>query len=321
MTDSMGIIPMNSTTFNITVNYANPKKKEINLEITRLLTSYVDKKSFVAYETNITDIPKITTDYFNMTTIHNNILKCLFKKNSNKKKEKLILLCFVEGINNGDTLSKINGMVLNNINIIYNFRITSNNVDKFLVTENYGPILYSVYPEEIDFNKRNTFIIRYEANSPNIFSGIKLNYNSTSDLDCYTRNNTKECIVTESHFSKSGDYYTYHEDYRGQYGLKSISYEIPTIKVILKNKSDSETDLESDSELSPESEPKSNSSSIPKSALIGIIIGSVSGVLIIIGLIIFFVYIHKKKSVKIDDIDGQVGLLKREIELNEKFNK
>ena len=195
--------------------------------------------------------------------------------------------------------------MIDNINIKYNFKITSKNYEQFTITNCYGTTLDSVYPEEIDFNKQDSFLLRYESKSPGLFIGVKLNYNSTSDLNCNTKNNTMECIVNQSHFSKSGDYYTYHENYYGNYKLKSISYEIPTIKVILKNSSDSEKE----------------SNSISKSALIGIIVGSVVGVLLIIGLIIFFVYRHKRKSNKNEDIDDKIGLLCNNIELTEKVDK
>ena len=304
MTNSLGIIPMNST-YNITINYNKPQKIEINLEIIRILNAIVDRESFIAYETNVTEIPKITTDYFNMKTALNNILKCLLKKNSNKKTDKLFLLCVSNNVEGEDSLALIDEMMIDNINIKYNFKITSKNYEQFTITNCYGTTLDSVYPEEIDFNKQDSFLLRYESKSPGLFIGVKLNYNSTSDLNCNTKNNTMECIVNQSHFSKSGDYYTYHENYYGNYRLKSISYEIPTIKVILKNSSDSEKE----------------SNSISKSALIGIIVGSVVGVLLIIGLIIFFVYRHKRKSNKNEDIDDKIGLLSNNIELTEKVDK
>ena len=92
------------------------------------------------------------------------------------------------------------------------------------------------------------------------------------------------------YFIEEGHYYTYYENI---FGTKSIAYEASTIKIILKdNKSD-----ESDKSDKPD-----NSSKIQ---VIGIIVGSVVGGLVLIGIIIFIVVKYcKRKKDTIDDISG-----------------
>ena len=289
--------------FNININYNNLTKKEIYLEITKLLTTTVDRESFVAYETNITDIIPIITDYFYLSTSNKKLIKCLPKKNSEKNNDKLRLLCFVKD-EGKDSLININGIIQDNINILYNFIITSNNNEIFTVTSSYGTILHSVYPEELDFNKQDSFILKYRTANPKLFTGIKLNFDS-ADLPCSKNNDIKECTVTQSHFTKSGDYYTYHDNHDGKYGVKSISYEITTIKVILKNKSDLDSETKSDSSSESDSDI----------VFVFVLIGSIIGGLIIIGLIVFFVLKHRKKKF---ESKSNEKLLKRNIELTDK---
>ena len=58
--------------FEITINYENVIKQDIFINITKLMDMngiynnhyLVEKNSYIIFETNITDIPKISTDYF-----------------------------------------------------------------------------------------------------------------------------------------------------------------------------------------------------------------------------------------------------------------
>ena len=45
----------------------------------------VEKNSYIIFETNITNISKISTDYFKIETNKNEINNCLFKKTNNQK--------------------------------------------------------------------------------------------------------------------------------------------------------------------------------------------------------------------------------------------
>ena len=73
---------------------------------------------------------------------------------------------------------------------------------------------------------------------PERLNGIKLN-NTSKELECENKNRIKECKVTQAHFTKNGDYNTYIDN---SFGYVLIAYEIPTIKVTLKEGSDSDSD-------------------------------------------------------------------------------
>ena len=75
-------------------------------------------------------------------------------------------------------------------------------------------------------------MIKYEIENPEKIKGIKLNYESSSELNCSNNIWYKECLVEKNHFTKSGIYYTHH--IIGQ-NILAISYEVSPIKVILKD--------------------------------------------------------------------------------------
>ena len=112
-----------------------------------------------------------------------------------------------------------------------------------------------------------------ETKYPDKLNGIKLNIDSKYELECENKKWYKECIVNKTHFSKNGNYYTYHSNYKGS---KTISYEAPLIKVIYSEEEEDEG----------EDDDKNY----------GIIIGlSVAGGIIILGVIAFFVYRYLRK--------------------------
>ena len=329
--NSEGMLNLNSI-FDITINSSDFHKKDINLEITKLLTPFVDMNTYIVYETNIIDIPQITTDYFSIN--NNNGANCLFKKSNENKNDKLFLFCVAE--NSGEySLGKINELILDNINILYNFKITEKeNRENFAVSEYKSSIIYSVYPEEIDFNKQDSFIIRYETDYPERLNGIKLNNDSSFELECFNRIRIKECYVNQTHFDESGEYYTY---YQTSFGYESISLETQKIKVILyepepeveeeseneieyeketenenEKEIEKEKEKENEHETEKETKPLPTDSTEPKklsnAALAGIIIGSVAGGLIIIGLITFFVLRWKKKRFE-NELSNKIELI------------
>ena len=99
--------------------------------------------------------------------------------------------------------------------------------------------------------------------------------------------------VNKTHFSSSGYYYTYHTNHQG---LKTISYEIPKIKVTLEEKNTSPP------------EEKKDDSYVSYGLIIGLSI--VFGMLIIIGII--FLIMHHRNKKKSKDIDFDI---KENIEL------
>ena len=294
---------MNSI-FDITINSNNIQKNVITLEITKLLTPFVDMNAYIVYETNIIDIPQITTNYFNIFPNKNNVANCIFKKSNENKNNKLLLLCIAQ--NSGQySLGKINEIALDDINILYNFKIVeTHNNENFTVSDYKSAIIYSVNPQEIDFNKQDSFIISYEIDYPERVTGIKLN-NTSKELECENKNRIKECKVNQAHFTKNGDYNTYIEN---SLGYVIAAYEIPTIKVTLKEGSDSDSD--SDSDDNPDYKPNSstNSDSDTNDSYVGIIVGSIIGFLVLMVIVIFLVWRYKKKRSGKDLSDYKIEL-------------
>ena len=279
--DSIGLYIFDSV-LDISINYKNIEKKDIHLNIKKLLTQFAEKNNFIVYETNITDINKISTDYFNLTTEKNDNLECLLKKND----EKLLLLCNALIPGKG-SLGEIKEINLDKINIFYNFIIVnSKNEEEYIISDIEGTIISLIYPEELYFNVTDSYIIRYVTDYPEKLKDIKLNIEASEPLNCEDKTGLKECIVSKNHFNKEGYYYTY---YNNSLGNTSIAYEASTVKIILQQ--------------SDKSDDSSN-----KNKLIGIIVGCSVGGLIVIGLIIFFVVRHHKikKKINIDKVSGKV---------------
>ena len=276
LTESEGILKLEEV-YDITINYENVVKKNINLSITKLLTQKIEKNNYIVFETNTAeDIQSITTDYFTITLNENvNNMYCLLKKSNNQKDEKLLLLCEVD--TPGDYKLDINEINLDGLSVLYSFKIPETHIsEKAIVTYNVGAKIISVNPDSLDFTSQDKLTIKYQVEHPEKLREIKLNNTSTSELECKDKNGYKECIVPQSHFNKSGNYYTY---YTNSLGDKIISYEIPKIEVILKKE-----------------ETKSSKN------LVGIIVGSVVGGLVLIAAIVIIIIFVKKKKANSNDI-------------------
>ena len=224
---SIGYLRLDNV-FDISLNYDISTKINIHLDITKLLTPFIDKNTFVVYETNITKIQRIITDNFKIIS-------------NNNKEYKLFFLC------NGDfqgafSLGIIEEQYLSNIHALYNFIISKIiNNEICIISEKDGTIIFSVYPYLLDFNKKDSFIIEYQTDNPERFNKIKLNNYSSSELKCENKKGIKECLVPYNHFTKSGNYYTY---YYTNFDHEIIAYEISTINVILKKENSGDNNFE-----------------------------------------------------------------------------
>ena len=149
----------------------------------------------------------------------------------------------------------------------------------------------------------------------------------------------KECVVYKSHFTMSGEYYTYHDN---SIGNKSISYEVKLINVTLKesdidpeSEEESESDSDDETETENESENENNSETEPDSSnvvpgdpssdsdtsLVGVIVGSVIGGLLIIALVVFLIWRYKKKTKESEiSINSKELTMSNQVELVEKID-
>ena len=238
LTDNYGMLTFNEI-FPITIKYENVAKKVIYLTLTKLLTPKIDKNSFFIFETNVTDISILTSNYFNINTRANDVIKCLFKKNSEQKEDKLLLVC--NGENKSSYILNIAEEIdVNEANILYNFKIAANEeIFTVTVSNEEGAKITSVYPESLDFSSNDKLVLKYNMDTPEKLNDIKLNNDSSSALECIDKTGVKECTVPKNHFKDDGYYYTYHKN---GFGDLIISYEIPRIKIALNKEEENNND-------------------------------------------------------------------------------
>ena len=157
-------------------------------------------------------------------------IDCSFRKYENTA---LFLVCW--GKDGVFWLKEIKEeIILNDINIKYNFRIQPVNNNKKIITDRReeGSFIFYLYPEILDFTKKDILTVDYHIENPDSLKGITLNEDA-EDLVCETLGREiKRCKVPKSHFNGkgSGYYFTKHTNHLDG---KSFSYEAPPIKIIL----------------------------------------------------------------------------------------
>jgi len=270
-----GLYIFNSV-LNISFNY-NYNQQNVNINIGKLLTPFISKNEFIAYEANTESniTSSLTTDYFEIVSEKNSKMNCIFKKPYNQNN--LLLLC--NAVNPGkNSLGTITQMDITNINIFYKFSIEqTENKEEFDVSNGEGTKITSLTPLLLNFTLRDNYTLTYETENPEKLNGIKLNNDSKFDLECEDKIWYKECIVNKTHFTKSGYYYTLHSNHKG---TKTISYEAPMINVIVEEPNPS-----------PNPEPED------KGTNLGLVIGlSVAAAIIVICLVVFLVWYYMKNK-------------------------
>ena len=193
----------------------------------------------------------------------------------------LLLLC--NAVNEGeDSLGELTKYSLEKANILYKFEIEeeTTSMDIFNISGD-GTKISSVYPLVLNFNEKDSYKIIYETLYPDNFKNIRLNKNSTSDLQCTNKIGYIECNVDKDHFSQKDDYYhTYHKHNEEMI----IAYEVPLIHVILKDKGGNNT--------------SDNDDDGDKTALI---VGlSVAGAIVLAILLFFIIHYIRKNKVGTD---------------------
>ena len=219
----------------IEVIYDNIQKTNINVLITKVIQNVAEHDTPIAYETNVNDIENIYMDLesFDLTFESEKEEKkasCGFRKYDNSP---LLLVCFLNRV--GEYwLREIREDIIIESHFKYNFIIKPVKLlDKlYLDSSLSGSFIFILYPEVLDFTKKDLLIIEYIIEDPNYLTGITFNENE-KDLVCQNvGREMKRCIVPKSHFKgkKSGYYFTKHQNHLNK---KSSSYEALPIKVIL----------------------------------------------------------------------------------------
>ena len=272
----------------IKINYNISQKEDIFVRVTKLLQTNLSSYNIIPYETNISSISNVQTDIFLYTKV-NNVFMCRFKKTTNKP---LLFLCFLMNHGTYSSLGEINSeVILNDVHAKYNFRIQPVNNSEEYTIKNDGSFVFIKYPTKLDFTKNDLIPINLIMMHPENTGGIRLNPDS-GELVCGNLDNSlKRCLVPKSHFDgkKNGYFYIYYLNKENQL---NIFYEVSPILVTLQKEDDSKSD---------ESKPDDS-----KKNLVGIIVGSVVGGLVLIGIIVFFVVRHiKRKNAAENDFSGK----------------
>ena len=261
-------------------------QEEIKINKLELLTPSIAKNEFIVYKTDINQISELITDFFTIETNNTENLTCLFKKN---EKMNLLLLCNA-AIEGEDSLGELSQKTFDKISVLYKFILeeSAENDDIFNITNDEGAKISNVYPTELNFSKKDWYIVTYETESPDKLKGIKLNPDSSSELECKDKAGYKECNVTKDHITKKDYYHTYHKNYLGE---TKIYYEVPLIYAIPKDKNSGNSDDEGSDNLG---------------AIIG---GSVAGVIVLLIIIFLIIHYMRKRGGDSSAIEEEAGKL------------
>ena len=216
--------------------YYNQEKIDIFVGITQLLDNITEKDCTFAYQTNVTDISNVQTIYgllklaFEKEGGNEEMFQCYLRK---YEANPLLIVCITKEVGTYHLKNITEEIILNEINLKYNFRIQPfQSLENIESKTNVGSQIDWIYPEILDFTKKDTYEILYYIEFPNKLNGFTFNENE-GDLDCSkVGDNIKKCSVSKSHFNgkKNGYYFTKHENHLNK---KSILYEAAPIKVIL----------------------------------------------------------------------------------------
>ena len=212
------------------------QKIDIFVGITRLLENVAEDKSFIAYETNVTYINKVSSNNLLEFEFENEYQEkdksnCSFKKYDDNP---LLIVCFTPKEIGKCWLKEIKSEIeVNNAHFRYNFRIqpVKNDEKIYSSKEDKGSWIMWLYPKILDFSSNDILFIDYASEGENYLKGITFNKDK-GDLSCEIRQNRLlRCTVPKYHFEKDGYYFLKHTNHLDD---KSFFYEIPPIKVILK---------------------------------------------------------------------------------------
>ena len=216
---------------NIAVNVKNLTKENIYVGINKILDNALQADNFAAFETNVTNISNLITD-MGQCKLGEKDYSCYLKKDPDKPL--LILFYFFEG--NYSLKELLNHeIILDNINVKYNFRIqSSNNTEKFSINGN-GQNIRFAYPKILNFKiiKEYKIYFSYSSRYLNIDNFNLRLAPDLEDINCQKDNSFKfSCIVNSDYFDNyaNGYYNLYHLNRLNNY---SIYYEVQPFEVIL----------------------------------------------------------------------------------------
>ena len=214
---------------NIKINYPDTKKEDIHFNFVKILNPDVETNYFVNIETNVKNLPILKTTLFELRLSQDHTTHCFFIKH--EKSKPLYLSCSADFTGNF-TIERIEGFNAKDSHYKYNFFADRQDFNGTIEsTEPYNSAILNVYPETLDFTKKDSFEIYINTQMNTLINNIRLNPDG-EDLKCKDIENYKKCTVDKSHFKdkKTGYYLIHHKNNVGKY---TTNYESFGINVIL----------------------------------------------------------------------------------------
>ena len=214
----------------VNINYTGYTKEDIYINLETIQEKNVDKESFIAASTNITDFPNLKTEDFRLEITSQIRPKCYFIKHD--KSTPLYLTCYASDTYEG-IIEEIKGVTLNDIHYKYNFIISPRIINETItINDIESSFIIHSYPEILDFTKEDSPINIYLGlQKAGSFENISLNVDK-GDLECEDLIEFKKCKVPKNHFDgkKGGYYLIHHLDSNNKY---VANFETFGVKVIL----------------------------------------------------------------------------------------
>ena len=235
----------------IDVKYNLPKT-DVYVGITKLIEIVSESDTTIAYQTNITDISNVLVPLVAFD------LECSSDSGHEGEKEEcsctfrkyngfpLLMVCFVSQKGKISLKEITQEIVLDNLNIKYNFRIQPVKNEEFIYKESAkGSFIMYNYPYTLDFSKSESLSVFYAIENPNSLTGLTYNENK-EDLSCQVIGTIiKKCTVPKSHFEgkETGYYFLKHKNHLNG---NTTCYEGFPVKVILDGSDNSDSSDSSD---------------------------------------------------------------------------
>jgi hypothetical protein len=202
----------------LSFKYPEIQKEDIYLKLEKLLEHESDMKNHFAYETNVTQLPKLNTLNFKTQNF-----ECKFVKYD--ESTPLYLICF--GRKSGNYTFGNEGFNKSDINYKYNFILKSEGLNDEIIhiSENDG---YSIVYQSslvLDYSSKDTFIIPLFYNYR--LNNLRFNLDG-EDIIC---GDNDRCTVPKSHFKgKNGTYFL---NTKNSFGKYVKIYELFPYQVII----------------------------------------------------------------------------------------
>ena len=217
--------------YDIIFNFNSIQKEDIFMNITKLSATNVNSNTFTAFETNITNISDIISDSFWLNFNNSQKFNCSIKKTIQTP---LLIICLMPQKGTFSLEEIKEEIILDNINIKYNFRIQPTNLNEQCKVEGDGNFIKNYFPMVLNYTLKDTINIVFNYNFDLLkMPDITLNPDANKlTCDALVHNNLRKCVAPKSHFAgkKNGSYPILYFNYLNN---KVISYQLSPVEVII----------------------------------------------------------------------------------------